>query len=235
MDDRALTISSFGDRAWWITFINWSESYGKPGPTWDVVADCAGAVLAPVFKRDEVTYLKMTAIEIAAADRPLREIHGPPWLIDEEWVGDAVPRCSLVPVWVLPRSFSGLAAGRDWTAMRLREFQIALELKLYRGQHGSYPASLEELEKAIGHPLPRDPFSGKQFAYQRKGDGFTLSPTGVDALPQRTRETLKDRRMIWEERGDDHGERGADDAGDARPGRGAAAGRGLRAGHAAVG
>ena len=63
--------------------------------------------------------------------------------------------------------------------MRLRELEIALELKLYRQQHGSYPASLDELERAIGHPLPTNPLSGGQFAYQRQGPGVHPEPDGA--------------------------------------------------------
>ena len=171
---------------------------GRPGSAQAAMTSQIAGLVAPLLRLNEAQYLDGMRGTVAVANRPLCDVRGPAWLTGAEAIADAVPRAAFVARALLSPLVS-LAAGRDWDAMRLREFEVALELKLYHGQHGSYPASLEELERAIGHSLPRDPFSGKQFAYQRKGEGFTLNPTGLDALPQRTRETLEDRRMTWED------------------------------------
>ena len=169
-----------------------------PGSAAAVALDCAGAVMTPVLRRDEVTYLRMMATEIAAAGMPLRDVQGPPWLTGQQEMEDALPRWSPAARWMVPLFFQ-IGVRRDWTAARLRQFQIALELKLYRGQHGSYPGSLEELGKDIGHPLPTDPFSGQQSAYQRNGEGFTLNSRDLEAIPEMARTVLAHRRMVWED------------------------------------
>ena len=155
-------------------------------------------LLAPLVRRDQAAFLWLMPQVIAIAGRPLRDPDLPAWFVNKGALARVVPWGAFVTR-VSIRGIARQAAQRDYSAMRLRELQVALELKLYRGQHGSYPASLEELGKDIGQPLPRDPFSGKQFAYQRKADGFVLTATGLDALPLDARQTLKDRRMIWED------------------------------------
>jgi hypothetical protein len=58
--------------------------------------------------------------------------------------------------------------------------RVALLLKAYRAEHGSYPESLSALAKSDGKPLPGDPFSGKSFIYRKDGAGFVLYSWGED-------------------------------------------------------
>jgi hypothetical protein len=58
--------------------------------------------------------------------------------------------------------------------------QVALALKAYRAERGSYPDSLAALSQRLGWKMPPDPYSGKPFVYHRKGAGFVLYSFGED-------------------------------------------------------
>jgi hypothetical protein len=51
---------------------------------------------------------------------------------------------------------------------------IAAALALHRFEEGSYPDNLEQLVPEIIKELPIDLYSGRQFIYQRKVDGYLL-------------------------------------------------------------
>jgi hypothetical protein len=75
----------------------------------------------------------------------------------------------------------GVASGgrsRDEALARAALAQTALWLRAYAATHTTYPDSLSALGKAIGKPLPTDPFSGKAFGYRRQGQGFLLYSWG---------------------------------------------------------
>lgn len=56
--------------------------------------------------------------------------------------------------------------------------RIALALSVYKGKYGQFPASLEKLVPEFPEVLPLDPFTGKSFAYDRKGKSFLLYSMG---------------------------------------------------------
>lgn len=74
--------------------------------------------------------------------------------------------------------------------------QIAILLELHNLQHGTYPATLAELN----HELPFDFYSGQPFRYQRKPDGtphlWSIGPNQIDdgGLPNSDR---KDGDLVW--------------------------------------
>lgn len=53
--------------------------------------------------------------------------------------------------------------------------KIGLALKIYKCEHGKYPASLQELVPAILPEIPVDPLGGKPFGYKVKDGNFTLT------------------------------------------------------------
>jgi hypothetical protein len=79
------------------------------------------------------------------------------------------------------------------TQARLDGLNIALALKQYKAQRGAYPDSLAMLRSA-GFDLPRDPFTGKQFAYRRQGAGFLVYSLGPDMDDDNGRDLPKDKR-----------------------------------------
>jgi hypothetical protein len=120
-----------------------------------------------------------------------------------EWMGDYVARCELpyrkaitvrpspeeyiasLPWWrppllmelVMPRYAEAFKL-RDQAIANLSLAEIALLLKSYKAESGSYPSSLEELREFAGRELPKDPFSGDVFVYHPDGAGFLLYSWG---------------------------------------------------------
>ena len=86
----------------------------------------------------------------------------------------AVFSASILPVYMRP------TAARDRAIARLAGARLFVGLHAYRNRFGSYPASLDELREKLNWRLPTDPFSGKPFAYRRKGSGFVLYSIGED-------------------------------------------------------
>ncbi len=77
--------------------------------------------------------------------------------------------------------------GFDYEAARwgvwggyLKGTQIAVALRLYRVEHGSYPDSLDVLVPEYLESLPLDSFSGRPFIYVKVGDDFRLYGVGRD-------------------------------------------------------
>ena len=72
---------------------------------------------------------------------------------------------------LLRRNLSLLFKSRAEQAM----LKIGLALKIYKCEHGKYPASLQELVPAILPEIPVDPLDGKPFGYTVKDGNFTLT------------------------------------------------------------
>ncbi len=139
-------------------------------------------VLRPLLYADERDYLKRTeeTIRYASTSFPERKRlrllerldreFSPyailsPWLCGDQWVGN-----------------DGVRVDANVAGVR-----TLLALAAYKDRFGSYPASLNALEKRLGWNLPKDPFSGKDLLYRPKGKGFILYSVG---------ENLKDDHAI---------------------------------------
>ncbi len=61
---------------------------------------------------------------------------------------------------------------------RLGAAHLAVTLKMYKAQNGSYPDSLSVLAPGIIPKLPKDPFTGKDYIYKREGEGFIVYSLG---------------------------------------------------------
>ena len=59
--------------------------------------------------------------------------------------------------------------------------RLALGCKLYAGEKGGLPSSLEQLTPEYFKELPRDPFTGKNFIYRTFPEGgFAIYSVGLD-------------------------------------------------------
>ena len=58
--------------------------------------------------------------------------------------------------------------------------RLAIALRLHRMKHGQYPDNLAALVPDFIDRVPIDPFSGKDFIYQREGEGFVVQSVGDD-------------------------------------------------------
>lgn len=66
-----------------------------------------------------------------------------------------------------------IEAGDAWTA-RVGPVAIAVALRRFRLDHGTYPNKLDELAPMYIKTVPLDPFTGRQPEYMRSGAGFEL-------------------------------------------------------------
>ncbi|MHB9107630.1 MAG: hypothetical protein ACYDCO_11300 [Armatimonadota bacterium] len=57
---------------------------------------------------------------------------------------------------------------------------VALALKAYRADHGTYPQDLRALAPAYLQQVPLDPFGGQPLRYQRSANGYRLYSVGPD-------------------------------------------------------
>jgi hypothetical protein len=131
---------------------------------------------SPLHKLDEFVYLhhmeqvrelsklpyRESADELAALDKSLGGLH------------DYMLARIVCPAW------SGPTQKRDRGAADIALFRTVLALKSYKHAHGRYPGTLAQLQETLDFAMPTDPFSGKNFAYRTKGDGFALYSLGPD-------------------------------------------------------
>jgi hypothetical protein len=123
---------------------------------------------------DELFYLQSMQTQIAAARFPYRllkpEVRNSPPNFPVYALGSAI----LCP------DFGESARVRDEAVARIYGDRILVALMSYKYLFSSYPHSLKDLGKVVDWPLPKDPFSGRDFVYRRDGEGFILYSIGSD-------------------------------------------------------
>ncbi len=73
--------------------------------------------------------------------------------------------------------------------------KISLALRIYKNKYGKYPEKLQSLIPDILPFLPLDPFSGKNYIYRKKKNGFiiySVGPDGKDDKGERKHKGNKD-------------------------------------------
>ncbi|MCD6408531.1 hypothetical protein J7L87_05735 [bacterium] len=66
--------------------------------------------------------------------------------------------------------------------------KISLALRIYKNRYGKYPEKLQSLTPDILSSLPLDPFTGQNYIYRKKKDGFitySVGPNGKDDKGER--------------------------------------------------
>ncbi len=128
-----------------------------------------------------LAYLDVADRAIELAPLPYREAvraKPSPEEVAEKSVSKGWPPRTLAAILAPGRSLP--SAARDAAAARLSLARVALELRAYRAAHGSYPASLAQLQTALATALPADPFTGHPLSYGERGQGFLLYSWGPD-------------------------------------------------------
>jgi len=158
----------------------------------------AGPFGPAILDKDEATYLRLMAEQIAAGMKPYRESHTELVEIEGRIDQEARPACVLTAT-LLP-VFTHVAAKRDATITRVGLAQAALTLKAYKNKKGGYPGSLAQLREVIDWgELPEDPFSGKEFVYRREGEGFLIYSIGADLEDDggKAEQDWKEGDVVW--------------------------------------
>ncbi len=80
---------------------------------------------------------------------------------------------------ILPATQAATSARYRADAM-LNLTRLSFGLAAYRKDHGEYPDKLDALVPKYFDALPKDPFTGEQLRYKKKGGGFLAYSVGAD-------------------------------------------------------
>ena len=132
----------------------------------------------PIMRQNEALYLRYLTEMVEAVKK------GPPQSFREiervEASLEAQPRWRSLLVRILASGIDEMHKAHVCVEAKRRLACIALALKLYKHETGSYPETLAPLAPGILKSVPLDPFTGKPFVYRREGEGFLLYSVGVD-------------------------------------------------------
>lgn len=149
----------------------WSSSSANPAnPVWQV----AGYAWRPALNKDEMLYLDYYDKLIARAGLSWREVKTNPRCADPDPV---FPKYALISNILCP-VFTSSRRVRDDAIAHTAGSQILLALVTYKHRYGSYPSNLGTLRTRLGWTIPLDPFSGREFVYKPRDNGFLLYSLG---------------------------------------------------------
>jgi len=149
-------------------------------------------VSRPLLNVNERLYLHFMEDHVRAFELP--------WPESQQTAGDIDDRMAQERPWYFVTQavtpvYGRAIWSRDRATASLRAAAIALALKAYRTDHGSYPDSLSALE-ADGWTLPTDAFGGGPYRYRREGDGFVVWSIGPDMEDDNAARDLKDWQQL---------------------------------------
>ena len=127
----------------------------------------------PMFYADELYYLRRANVSVRRATFPYRDFGKFP----DPYRHKDPPRYAFLSGVIMP-VYTRARSAADRAQASINGTQIVLALQAYKDRYDGYPASFGELRAKLGWPLPEDPFSGKDFAYKRQGNGFILYSVG---------------------------------------------------------
>ena len=136
-----------------------------------------GRVFGPMKKADMLTYLRSMRESISLADRPARVGRAKADALAQEIESLQFWQAPVTKM-LGPGVFGRAGVKTDQAVANIDMCRLVLALRAYRREHGAYPASLRELQPALGWPIPDDPFSGKPYVYRTQDEGFILYSLG---------------------------------------------------------
>jgi len=133
-----------------------------------------------IARRDQIRYLRLGERCVEAAGLPFHQ--------SRELRESALAETEAARPWIsfaraISPDRSGFLASVAVHRVRCREAMLGFALKCYKERQGRYPGALEDLVPGVLQELPQDPFTGRPFRYQRKGEGFivySLGENGTD-------------------------------------------------------
>jgi hypothetical protein len=138
---------------------------------------CCGMLMRPVVYADELVYLEYMDKALASAKLPWRETDAAknPGKQDEVDVPDWAAITQM-----LAMSPSKSAQRRDEAVANRALVGAALGIELYKQKVGRYPATLDDVRKAMAWEIEPDPFSGEDLIYRPIGTAYLLYSIGPD-------------------------------------------------------
>jgi hypothetical protein len=146
--------------------------------------------------RGELLWLQDMEKGVALCDLPYREIKAKGLDKDRPHSKDDLPELGI-------GFFAGSLQFRDECIAKVAGDQILLALIAFKDTCHRYPDSLDELRTKLGWKIPIDPFSGKDFVYRRKGDGFIFYSFGPNLKddggvePKEYKDIYTQGDMVW--------------------------------------
>jgi hypothetical protein len=171
-----------GERVVGLAAMRWMErgqwlAHYPPQSVRSAVQQVYPVVAKPMWNVDKEQFLQVMAAAVTTAKGPWPEMGAEVARFDKQ-MGRFFPAFALPVSWIPVTGRDVFAfSGRD--AAMAGAWQVALALKAYHHDHGTYPATLAEAEHA-GWKLPDDPFTGKPYRYRREAQGFTVWSVGFD-------------------------------------------------------
>ena len=132
----------------------------------------------PLWKLDELTYIDYFAKVIEASKLPY--LDALPQLEAAAEDLQKLPFYQGILTKILAPVFSRRIYTRGQAEANIALCRVVLALKAYKYERSAYPGSLAQLQETLDWELPEDPFSGKDFVYQRQEGGFILYSLGPD-------------------------------------------------------
>ncbi len=133
---------------------------------------------SPLWKLDELTYIDYMSRLVAAHRLPYSNAVAEIESANKEL--NALPFYQGILAKMLVPVFARVVDKRAEATANIGLCRAVLALKAYKYDHGAYPETLDQLEETLDWQLPEDPFSGKDFVYQRQAEGFKLYSIGQD-------------------------------------------------------
>ena len=131
-------------------------------------------LLRPLLNKDFAFYLQIQNDIINASESPYYEVIERLQNFDNIRM---VPLYGIITRNLLPALSSSIARQAQ-SESQLRTCKLGLAIKVYKANKGFYPETLHDLTPDILTELPPDPFTGKDFLYNRDGDGFIVYSIG---------------------------------------------------------
>lgn len=137
----------------------------------NIVRKGLGALWSPLWKMDEVHYLRVHERQSEALLKP-----GTPMISEDKLIGE-LPWYAICTRIMLP-ALSRVGHKRDALLAYRRMALVALALNAHCTTQGQYPASLAEAQTTWGTALPHDLYTQQSFLYKRKGKKALLYSVG---------------------------------------------------------
>jgi len=84
---------------------------------------------------------------------------------------------------LLVPAFDATLTAQDRVNTKLRLTRLAAALAVYRAEHGTYPAALDDLAPGVLQKIPVDVHNG-QFSYRQNGNGYLLYSVGKNGADE---------------------------------------------------
>lgn len=145
-------------------------------------------IIDPILKEDLAFYILATTDLIQMTDKPFYLIKEKLYDWKKLYTCDFEIKHSLKDRFILFKHLLSSLLFNDERILeiqarynaRLDTFKLAIALQIYRKKWGNYPDNLSSLCPEIISELPLDPFTGKDYIYCKKGNGFIVYSVGFN-------------------------------------------------------